>query len=139
MSRMIAVRDALQTLIKSTVPNVPITFSLSNAFGSAVRAVIVIQPGQSSPAEARMLSVDRTEQIYELQFLARGADPVSMIESIETPIYQAILNDMQMAGLTEQWQWHSDSWEHAEHGDADYALKTVRWSCIWRTPANTRG
>ena len=101
--------------------------------------MIVIRPLQSSPAAGQVQGLDRTEQIFELQFLARGRDPVTAIEAIEAPVYQAILRDMQMVGLTEQWQWHSDNWEHAEHGDADYSLKTVRWSCIWRTPVNTRG
>lgn len=126
------IRAALAARLKLAMPTVAVLDDPSEAFRKNAAIGVVVRPQTAQPADMQVLGLTRVDQSFELLFMARGIDPVAVIEQSEALAFKALMLDQRLGGLLEQLNWQGESWEHAEHADGDYAMKTVRWQVIYR-------
>jgi carbon monoxide dehydrogenase subunit G len=136
MTALQRIRDAIEALVKSTLPNVSVVTTEDAAFASTVPLAVTVVPLDAEPSSRTMLAYAVIDQPFSISVLARGADPVSMIEAAEAQIYAAIHAAAQLGDA--RWEWKGDRWEHSQMGDGSYAVKRVIFTATYQQPHGQR-
>ncbi|QZA80185.1 hypothetical protein [Deefgea piscis] len=137
MTALQRIRDALAGLTITTLPGVPVVTTEEAAFANSVTRAVVISPLDAQPVNGYPMSKHAVEQPFSIALIARGSDPVAMIELMDSALF-AVISDSPQLGDAVRWQWLGDRWEHSQMSDANYAIKRVVWQATYLTERGRR-
>ncbi|WP_157669290.1 hypothetical protein [Chitinibacter sp. GC72] len=136
MTALERIRNALTDTIRATLPTVAIAPTEDAAFASTVPLAVIVVPLDAEPSALKVCGYTVADQPYAISVLARGVDPVAMIEAADAQIYAAIHAADRLGDA--RWVWKGDRWEHSQMGDGSYAIKRVIFTATYQLPLGQR-